>query len=178
MIVPRRLKAIVWIDKYEISTGKPVLHPGEPFAAYLWALSNRPVGGDTLIGEDSARKDVSSFECPHIPLTRRHDLVQSIEQVRVESPPLCWPVQISNMASVIVMAFIREAPPCDAQAVPRRQSTQDAELEIVSDVSDVAVQHGQMIAMASLSCRRLHLLTFNHWSVCLFSHSPYQTTRR
>jgi hypothetical protein len=55
------------------------------------------------------------------------------------------------MSPVLVVSFIREQPPCDAQAVPWRQCAEDAELYEVTDVTHIAVLHGLVSGISWLS---------------------------
>ena len=45
------------------------------------------------------------------------------------------------MASVLVMILVRKQPPSNAEAIPRRQGTKDAELQIVTNISYISVLH-------------------------------------
>lgn len=46
--------------------------------------------------------------------------------------------------------MVRIEPPCNTDVMSLRQGTQDSELQIISDVAEVAVLHGQMIARSTV----------------------------
>lgn len=85
------------------------------------------------------------FNCPNVPSVGGHDLSEGIKECRVEVSPLLWTLKVADVASIIVMAIGVE-PPCDAELVAVRKRTQDTELQILANISNVAVLHGQITA--------------------------------
>ena len=94
MVVARRLKPIVRVNEYEVGVGKATFHPREPFVGCLPPLGERPIGWDDLASEDCSWEDIRRLQCPHVPLTRRDDTDENVEQVWIEVSPLLRTVGI------------------------------------------------------------------------------------
>ena len=94
VVVARRLKPIVRVNEYEVGVGKATFHPREPFVGCLPPLGERPIGWDDLASEDCSWEDIRRLQCPHVPLTRRDDTDENVEQVWIEVSPLLRTVGI------------------------------------------------------------------------------------
>lgn len=113
----------------------------EPFLTNLPAFGDRVIGRGHRTVEDGTGQKGSSFQGSDVTLTGAHDPAESVEQVWIVVPPLNRSAEVANVPTIRVVMFVRIEPPCDAEPVSCRQRPEDADLEIVADVADVAVLH-------------------------------------
>ena len=97
-------------------------------------------------GQRGARQDVGRFECSNVPSVGILTIDQSIEKLRSSSPPYLQFAEVACVPTVLIVALVRIQPPRNTETVTWRQGPKDTELQIVTDVPNVAVLHGQMTA--------------------------------
>src|ERR1700722_1664925 len=108
VLVAPVLKAIIGVNEYQVGFFEGSLDVSKPFHPSFRAASYWPIHRYHVSDENRSWEDIGSFQRSNVPLARRHNLIESVEKLRIEVPPHLWPVQVADVASVSVMILIWE----------------------------------------------------------------------